>query len=67
MDLHRRHGAGLVRTEVDERGKVTTSSYRANGDLAEVVDPIRLRVARTYDERAGKCRGPPTATRSPQG
>jgi RHS repeat-associated protein len=42
--------AGLVRTEVDPRGRTTTYSYDRVGNLREVVDRVGLRTAYAYDE-----------------
>ena len=45
---------GLVRTETDERNKVTTKSYDGRGDLREVIDPVGLRTTYAYDELGRK-------------
>lgn len=41
---------GLLRTEVDGRGKTTSFAYTDEGDLAETTDPAGLRTTFTYDE-----------------
>jgi RHS repeat-associated protein len=46
--------AKLLRTEIDQRQRVTTRSYDSRGDLREVIDPVGQRTTYTCDELGRK-------------
>lgn len=45
---------GILRKEIDARGKETLFSYDSKGDLRETIDPIGLKTTFAYDELGRK-------------